>query len=128
MAACAFGITECGRFLYRPYANAHGISDFGLADSIGNLGGIIVQIFFGLAIFNSTRLQSYRLAMFFTGGYILYEFLQRYLPKGVFDWLDIYGTLIGFALSVVLLKVFWRMAMPGDGRESQDKLDRNPIG
>lgn len=127
VATCAFGITECGRLLYRPYVYEHGISDFGLADSMGNLGGIIVQIFFGLAIFNSTRRQSYRLAVFFSGGYILYEFLQRYLQKSVFDWLDIYGTLIGFAISVALLKVFWRMAKPGSGSETQDKLNRHPI-
>ncbi len=33
-------------------------------------------------------------------GYILYEILQPYLPRGVFDWKDIYGTLIGGVISL----------------------------
>jgi hypothetical protein len=30
------------------------------------------------------------------------------LPKGVFDWGDIVGTLIGYGISVLLLAVVWR--------------------
>jgi hypothetical protein len=108
MGIVAFAVTELGRFVYRPYVYQHGISDFGLADSIGNLGGIVVQIFLSLAVLNPTRPQSYRLAVFFATGYILYEFVQPYLPKGVFDWKDVYGTLIGYGISVLLLKVVWR--------------------
>ncbi len=81
----------------------------GLTDSIGNLGGIVVQIFLGLALFNPTKPQSYRLAGFFSLGYILYEFAQLVLPKGVFDWKDIYGTAIGFCLSLPVLALLWRL-------------------
>ncbi len=35
-------------------------------------------------------------------GYIIYEILQPYLPKGVFDWIDIYGTLIGGVASLFI--------------------------
>ncbi len=46
----AFAATEFGRHIYRPWAYARGLSDFGLADSVGNLGGIIVQIFVSNAV------------------------------------------------------------------------------
>jgi uncharacterized membrane protein YccC len=83
------------------------------------LGGIVVQIFFGLAVLNPNRRQSYRLATFFSVGYVVYEFLQPYLPKGVFDWKDVYGTVIGFAVSVLLLALTWRVVGGGRDQESQ---------
>ncbi len=98
----SFVITETGRHLYRPYIYENKINDFGIADSIGNSGGIIVQIFFGLAIINSTKKKGVRLIAFFTIGYILYEIAQLFLPKGVFDWQDIYGTLIGGIIGLLL--------------------------
>jgi hypothetical protein len=36
-------------------------------------------------------------------GYILYEIVQPYLPRGVFDWKDIYGTIIGGAVSALIV-------------------------
>ncbi len=91
----SFFLTEIGRYIYRPFIYEHNINDFGVADSMGNLGGIIVQIFFGLTIFNPTKIKSLRLIVFFILGYIFYEIVQPILPKGVFDWKDIYGTIIG---------------------------------
>ena len=91
----SFILTEIGRFHYRPYIYENNINDLGLADSMGNLGGIIVQIFFGLAILNSPKKQGYRIIAFFVIGYIVYEIVQPMLPKGVFDWKDIYGTVFG---------------------------------
>ena len=69
---------------------------------MGNLGGIIVQLFFGLTIFNSTRIKGLRLIAFFILGYIFYEIAQLFLPKGVFDWKDIYGTIIGGLIGLLL--------------------------
>lgn len=113
-----FGITEFGREIYRPYIYENSIHDFGLADSIGNLGGIIVQIFFGLTIFNPPQKKGLRIIAFFILGYILYEVLQPILPKGVFDWKDILGTIVGGAIGTLLFllmhkvirrnKVFYR--------------------
>jgi hypothetical protein len=40
---------------------------------------------------------------FLVAGYILYEIVQPYLPKGVFDWKDIYWTIIGGFVSVMFL-------------------------
>lgn len=109
VGAVAFAITETGRFVLRPYVREHGINDIGLTDCIGNLGGIVVQVFLGLSFFNPTKPQSYRLAGFFALGYILYEFAQPVLPRGVFDWKDIYGTAIGFCLSLPVLALLWRL-------------------
>lgn len=108
VAVVAFFVTEFGRFVYRPYVYRHTITDFGLADSIGNLGGIVVQIFLTVAAMNSTKKQSFRIATLLASGYIAYEFLQPVLPKGVFDWKDVYGTLIGLCLAFVLLLIIWK--------------------
>ena len=102
VAILAFLLTEAGRNIYRPYIYNNGINDFGIADSIGNLGGIVVQIFFMLAILNSPRKKVFNVIGFVTIGYIIYEILQPYLPKGVFDWKDIYGTFIGGVISLFI--------------------------
>ena len=97
-----------GRNIYRPYIYETGINDFGIADSMGNLGGIVVQIFASLAILNSQRTKAFNVIGFLVTGYVLYEIVQPYLPRGVFDWKDIYGTIIGgivSALLVLLLRI-----------------------
>lgn len=103
IAVIFFFLTEIGRNIYRPFIYTNNIDDFGIADSIGNSGGIIVQIFFMLAILNSPRKKVFRVIGFIVIGYILYEILQPYLPRGVFDWKDIYGTLIGGVISLFVL-------------------------
>lgn len=115
IGGAAFLVTEFGRLVYRPYVRRHGIQDFGLADSIGNLGGIVVQIFICLAAMNPTRKQSYRLALFFSVGYIVYEALQPILPRGTFDWKDVWGTVIGGCFASALLWVLWRL-FPEEGK------------
>ena len=101
-AILAFILTELGRFVYRPYIYNNDINDFGIADSMGNLGGIVVQLFLSLALLNSRKIQTIRVFAFIIGGYIIYEILQPFLPKGTFDWKDIYGTLIGGAFSFLI--------------------------
>lgn len=108
IAVLFFFLTEIGRNIYRPYIYSNNIDDYGIADSIGNSGGIIVQIFFMLAILNSPRKKVFHVIGFIVIGYILYEILQPYLPRGVFDWKDIYGTLIGGVISLFVL-VFIKM-------------------
>ena len=103
----AFAAKEFGRFVCRPYVRSHGIDDFGITDSVGNLGGIVVMIFLGCAAMNPTKSQSFRLAVFFSLGFVLYEFLQPILPKGVFDWKDVYGTAVGCLISIVILGGVW---------------------
>ena len=103
IAVLFFFLTEIGRNIYRPFIYSNNIDDYGIADSIGNSGGIIVQIFFMLAILNSPIKKVFRVIGFIVIGYILYEILQPYLPRGVFDWKDIYGTLIGGVISLFIL-------------------------
>jgi len=105
LAVLSFILTELGRYVYRPYIYANEINDYGFADSMGNLGGIIVQIFFSLSVLNSSWPKNIRLIIFLVSGYILYEVLQPYLPKGTFDWLDVYGTVLGGAISATILFV-----------------------
>jgi hypothetical protein len=99
----SFLVTEIGRHVYRPIIYRNEINDFGLADSIGNMGGIIVQVFFGLALLNSNHKQGFRVIGFCTIGYIIYEILQPILPKGTFDWKDVVGTFLGGVLSGIIL-------------------------
>jgi uncharacterized membrane protein YccC len=100
--------TEFGRLVLRPRIRDLGTGEVGLLDSIGNWGGILVQIFVGLAIPHPNRTQSYRLAIFYAAGFILYEFLQPYLPKGTFDWNDVLGTLAGWVVAMILLALVWK--------------------
>ena len=127
IAVAAFAITEFGRYVYRPYVRQNGVNDLGITDCIGNLGGIVVQVFFSLAILNSSRKQSFRVAAFCSVGYVLYEFAQPYLPKGVFDWKDVYGTAIGYAISVLLILVVWRVVGFGGGGNGQRGAKCDPI-
>ena len=53
--------------------------------------------------------QSYRLAVFFSVGYIAYECAQLILPRGIFDWKDIYGTVLGLCVTLLILMVLWRL-------------------
>jgi len=106
----SFVLTEIGRFVYRPFIYNNNINDFGIADSIGNSGGILAQIFFGLAIINPSKKKGIRLIVFFSSGYILYEILQPFLPRGVFDWKDIYGTILGGLVGLIIFLLFhWRI-------------------
>ena len=103
VAVGAFFLTEAGRGIYRPYIYESGINDFGIADSIGNLAGIVVQVFASLTILNSQKAKVFNVIGFLVAGYILYEIIQPYLPRGVFDWKDVYGTIIGGIVSALLV-------------------------
>ncbi len=109
VAVLAYLGTEFGRYVYRPYIYRNGIEDFGLADMMGNLGGTVVQIFLYLGLANATRIQSFRIIVGITVGYTVYEFLQPILPRGTFDWLDVWGTIVAGMASVVLLVILHRI-------------------
>ena len=98
----SFGITEIGRIAYRPYIYSHNINDFGLADAIGNLGGIVVQIFFMLAIINPPPKKAWIYIIFLPFGYVVYEILQPILPRGVYDIKDVWASFIGGLIAALL--------------------------
>jgi len=112
LGGAAFAVTEFGRFVLRPLVRQHGIDDFGFTGSIGNLGGILVMIFLGCALLNPTREQSFRLAAFYSVGFVVYEFVQPILPRGVFDWNDVIGTCIGYLISLPILAGVWHACDP----------------
>jgi hypothetical protein len=119
-----FLITEIGRKIYRPWVYENGISDWGIADTIGNSMGTLTQIFFSLAILHATRIQAYRVAAFITCGYILYEVLQPYLPRGVFDPGDIYATIGAGFVALIIISIMHRapghdkILFPGSATDS----------
>jgi hypothetical protein len=81
IAGIFFILTEIGRKIYRPYIYQNNIDDYGIADCIGNSGGIIVQIFFSLAILNSQKEKAYYVIGFIVIGYIIYEILQIFTTR-----------------------------------------------
>jgi len=113
LAIAAFLVTEVGRHRLRPLFRTHGIDDYGLTGSIGNLGGVLVQIFLVLALLNPGRRGSYYLATFFCAGYIAYEFLQPHLPRGTFDWNDVLATVIGYLIALPIIALVWRLTSSG---------------
>ena len=98
----SFFVTEIGRHVYRPIIYQNEINDFGLADSIGNLGGIIAQVFLSLALLNPNLKQGFRIIGFLIIGYVFYEIVQPILPKGTFDWKDVFGTILGGVLAGII--------------------------
>ena len=107
---CAFALTELGRYVYRPQAYRSGLSDFGIADTMGNSLGVVTQIFLLLAVMHSNWRQGLRVIAFATCGYIAYEFAQLVLPKGTFDMKDVIATLVGGAIAVGILWLARRFA------------------
>ena len=105
----SFVATEFSRLHLRPLFRSRGVENLDILNSIGNLGGIVVQIFFGMALLNPNRIQSYRLAAFFAVGFVVYEFLQTVLPRGTFDWNDVLATVIGYGVSVGVIWVLWTL-------------------
>ena len=100
-----FVLTEIGRKFYRPYIYRTHIDDFGIADTIGNSLGTLTQMFLYLGLANATKGQSCRIIVFVTLGYIGYELVQPYLPRGTFDWKDVFATLGAGILAAVVVTV-----------------------
>ena len=119
--AVAFVLTEVGREIYRPFIYQNGINDFGFADVMGNLLGTVAIIFFGLAIYHSTRIQGIRLIALVTIGIVIYELLQPALPRGVLDWKDILSTPFAGTISLMIFLAFWRVI--GDPSSEEGKVD-----
>ena len=100
---CAFALTELGRYVYRPYVYRTGLSDFGIADTVGNSLGVVTQIFLMLAVMHSNWRQGLRVIAFVVCGYVAYECLQAILPKRTFDVKDVMATVVGGVIAVGVL-------------------------
>ena len=99
----AFALTELGRYVYRPHVYSAGLSDFGIADTMGNSLGVVTQIFLMLAVMHSNWRQGLRVIVFVVCGYVAYECLQTVLPKGTFDVKDVIATVVGGVIAVGIL-------------------------
>jgi hypothetical protein len=62
-----------------------------------------------LAILNSPKNKELRVIGFIVIGYIIYEILQPFLPRGGFDYKDIYGTLIGGVIALFVLLIIQKL-------------------
>lgn len=107
--ALIFVLTEIGRKVYRPYVYQNGIYDFGFADVVGNLLGTAAIIFFCLAVYHATRIQSIRIIVFITIGVVIYELLQPVLPRGVLDWKNVFSTFAAGFFSLVIVFIIWKV-------------------
>ncbi len=116
-----FVLTEIGRKFYRPYIYRTHIDDFGIADTIGNSLGTLTQIFLYLGLANATKRQSYRIIAFVTLGYIGYELVQPYLPRGTFDWKDVCATLGAGMLAAVVVTVVHFVLPERDSRVNKNE-------
>ncbi len=106
----AFALTELGRSTYRPFAYRIGLSDFGIADTMGNSLGVIAQIFCLLTLMHSNWRQGLRVIAFAVCGYIVYECLQPILPRGTFDLKDVVATVVGGVVATGILWLACRLA------------------
>ncbi|HJQ62085.1 MAG TPA: hypothetical protein VJ834_04435 [Burkholderiales bacterium] len=118
-AAMAFAATEIGRNLYRPWVRQSNVDDFGLADSLGSLGGVAVAVFLVAAIVGRTRAISLGGAAGTAVGALVYEFLQPTLRSGTFDWNDVVAIIIG---SVVALLIVWLIWLRASGARASPQL------
>ena len=102
IALIALGATEYSTQVYRAYIYRHDIFDFGLADTAGNLFGVIALIHFALFLSHADGVR----ARFWIGtqamGMIVYEFTQPLFPWGTFDPMDILATVIGCGIAFLL--------------------------
>jgi len=78
----------------------NGILKF-ILDTNGNIGGAIVASFFFNCFYSNNPLQKrIKIALSSCCGLIVYEFLQLFMKWQTFDQNDIYGTIIGFIISI----------------------------
>lgn len=91
--------------IYRPFAYANQINDFGLADAGNNLIFVPGIYFLNLLIRNKPILTYFNDILLILGFYLLVELLQMLaIIPGTFDFMDIIGLIIGALLTFVLSK------------------------
>ena len=99
-----FILTEIGRKIYRPYIYSNDIFDYWIADTIGNFTGTIAIVFFNLTISNPEYKIGKYFSLLIAIGLIVYELLQYFSPRSIFDWRDIIATLLGGLISFIIYK------------------------
>lgn len=95
-------LTELGREVYPPVVYRTGFNDWGFADTLGNHLGALTLVFFIPAVMNANRAEALIVIVTVTGGYVLYELGQSFLPGSVSDAGDMTACMIGGVLSLLL--------------------------
>jgi VanZ family protein len=113
VALIAFGATEAGRFIYRPFVYTHDINDWGIADTMGNHIGAVALIFAILTVMHANRLESYIVVAVVALGYVAYEFAQSYLPGSTPDMRDAIASLVGGMIAFTLVQLLPGRYDPG---------------
>jgi hypothetical protein len=102
VAVATFALTEIGRDVYRPYVYSQNFNDFGIADTMGNHLGTVTIVFFTLAVSHASRRDGLVMMAVIVPGLVFYEFVQELMRDSTFDWRDVFATLIGGAISILV--------------------------
>lgn len=105
-------ITEFGRFIYRPYIYSNDIYDFHIADSVGNFIGTITIVYGNLLIQNPNKKNGVLFVTLVPVGIVIYEYLQKFTPKGTFDVFDVYYTIAGGVLGYLFYRLIHTLKNP----------------
>ena len=74
-----------------------------IIDSSGNIGGVITASFFFNCFSEKDTFKDRALISVMAGiGLIIYEVLQKWIPWQTFDKNDIYGSLLGITIAILL--------------------------
>ena len=109
-----FGLTEIGRGVYRPFVYAHGLDDFGVADTLGNSFGTLTAIFSVLVLAGQGTRRDLALIPLATLGLIVYELIDTFSGAPV-DAADLAATLCFGVLAAVAYLLLLRIHGPSIG-------------
>ncbi|MFZ6009386.1 MAG: hypothetical protein ACOYXT_03490 [Bacteroidota bacterium] len=91
------------RPIYRPYIYRNNISDFHIADTVGNSLGTIATVFVLIGVFGQGRAQHLFLIKTITMSVALFEIAHPLLGKPIDPW-DIVATLVTGGLCLILYR------------------------
>jgi len=101
IAITAYSITELGRSFYRPYIYSNGISDFHVADTLGNSFGTMTAIFMVLTLSGKGTNKDWKIILIIIGGLLIYELLNL-TGKTAIDLNDMIATLVFGTISALI--------------------------
>ncbi len=104
---------EAARLWYRPYVYAHGLSDFGVADTLGNSLGTIATVLVFASVLGRTFEQALFVLRAAAIAVIVYELAHPLLGKPV-DPLDVVATVLAGVASELILRLVYRQRQTRD--------------
>ncbi|MCA9735319.1 hypothetical protein KC799_24490 [candidate division KSB1 bacterium] len=107
IAMTAFFVTELGRSFYRPFIYENKISDYFIADTIGNSFGTMTAIFFALTISGRDAISDWKIIIMVVLGLVFYE-LFNVTGDVAIDLNDVIATLLFGAISAGIYFMLFR--------------------